>query len=151
MSYIPPYTQRNNFEILLNQSEIWLYLPYSDWFGTASGRCPCAVPNQSDNGKYNLISVWFIKISKVFLCVSRPSSLDWKKYISCPKGSPLCIMGSIWGPTLKPRDTIYCRDARGVSWGPELIPHDAERRQFLEQLYTWPLYFFSGLSLFPYQ
>ena len=27
-------TQRNLFEILLNQTEIWLYLPFSDWFGT---------------------------------------------------------------------------------------------------------------------
>ena len=26
-------------------------------------------PNQSENGKYNLISVWFYKISKRFLCV----------------------------------------------------------------------------------
>ena len=29
-----PYTQRNLFEILLNQTEIRLYLPFSDWFGT---------------------------------------------------------------------------------------------------------------------
>ena len=28
----------------------------------------CLVPNQSDNGKYNLISVWFNK--------------DWKKFLS---------------------------------------------------------------------
>ena len=27
-------TQRNIFEILLNQPEIWLYLPFSDWFET---------------------------------------------------------------------------------------------------------------------
>ena len=27
-------TQRNLFEILLNQTEIGLYLPFSDWFGT---------------------------------------------------------------------------------------------------------------------
>ena len=27
------------------------------------------VPNQSENGKYDLISVWFIMISKRFLCV----------------------------------------------------------------------------------
>jgi len=28
------YTQRNLFEILLNQTEIRLYLPFFDWFGT---------------------------------------------------------------------------------------------------------------------
>jgi len=28
------YTQRNLFEILLNQTEIRLYSPFSDWFGT---------------------------------------------------------------------------------------------------------------------
>ena len=41
------YTQRNLFKILLNQTEIRLYLPCSDLFGTAN-----------KNGKYNLISVW---------------------------------------------------------------------------------------------
>ena len=57
------------FEILSNQPEIRLYLPFSDWFGTANGQCPFAVPNQSVHGKYNLISGWFDKISKRFLCV----------------------------------------------------------------------------------
>ena len=28
------YTQRNLFEILLKETEIRLYLPFSDWFGT---------------------------------------------------------------------------------------------------------------------
>ena len=32
-------------------------------FGTDNGHCSFAVPNQSENGKYNLISVWFNKIS----------------------------------------------------------------------------------------
>ena len=31
--------------------------------------CPFAVLNQLDNGKYNLISDWFDKISKKFLCI----------------------------------------------------------------------------------
>ena len=40
------------------------------------------VPNQSENGKYNLISVWFNKISKKFLCVqwnafSRPLDCNY--------------------------------------------------------------------------
>ena len=38
-------------------------------FGTASGQCPFAVPNQSENGNYNLIWVWLNEIS---LCVCRP-------------------------------------------------------------------------------
>ena len=33
------------------------------------GQCPFVVLNQSENGKYNLISVWFNKISKRFLSV----------------------------------------------------------------------------------
>ena len=62
-------TQKNIFENLSNQTEIRLYLPCTDWVGTANEHCPFAVPNQSENGKYNLISVWFNKISKTFLCV----------------------------------------------------------------------------------
>ena len=64
------YTQRNLIEILLNQTEIRLYLPFSDWFGTENGRCPLAVPNQSVHGKYNPLSGWFNKISKKILCAS---------------------------------------------------------------------------------
>ena len=56
-------------EILSNQPEIRLYLPCTDWFGTANGQCLFAVPNQSVNGKYNLISGWLDKISERFLCV----------------------------------------------------------------------------------
>ena len=46
------HTQRNLFEILLNQTEFSLYLPFSDWFGTN-----------------NPISVWCDKIWKIFPCV----------------------------------------------------------------------------------
>ena len=63
------YTKRNVFKILLNQTEIRLYLPFSDWFGTENGLRPFAVLNQSVHGKYNMISVWFNNISKRFLCV----------------------------------------------------------------------------------
>ena len=35
---------------------------------------PFAVPNQSENGKYNLISVWFNNISKRFLWVREASA-----------------------------------------------------------------------------
>ena len=51
------YAQRNLFEIALNQTEIRLYLPFSDSFGTENGQCPFAVPNHSEDGRYNLISV----------------------------------------------------------------------------------------------
>ena len=51
-----------------NRNQI-VFTIFLDWFGTANGRCPFAVPHQSKNGKFNLISVWFNKISKIFLCV----------------------------------------------------------------------------------
>ena len=41
------YTQRNLFQIALNQTQIRLYLPCTDWFGTANRRSPFAIPNQS--------------------------------------------------------------------------------------------------------
>jgi len=55
------YTQINIFEILFNQTEIWLYLPFCDWVGTK--RTSVLFQNNRKIGKYNLISVWFIKIS----------------------------------------------------------------------------------------
>ena len=33
------YTKRNLFQILLNQTEIRLYLPCTDWFGIANVQC----------------------------------------------------------------------------------------------------------------
>ena len=62
------HTHRENlFKILLNQTAIRLYLPFSDRFWNQTDFC--LVPNQLENGKYNLISVWFSNISKIFLCV----------------------------------------------------------------------------------
>ena len=66
------YTQKNTFKILLNQPEIRLYLPFSDWFGTKRTSFWCL--NQSENGKYNMISGWFNKILKRFFCVYGTSS-----------------------------------------------------------------------------
>ena len=63
------HTEKNIFEILLDHTEITLYLSFSDWFGRANGHCLFAVPNQSKNGKYNILSVWSNKISKRFLWV----------------------------------------------------------------------------------
>ena len=61
------YRQRNLFEILLNQIEIRLYLPFSN--GRVQTDVSVCVLNQSENGKCYLISVWFDRISKIFLCV----------------------------------------------------------------------------------
>ena len=47
----PLPAQRNLFQILLNQTEIRLYLSFSDSFG----KSPFTVPNQSVHDRYNLI------------------------------------------------------------------------------------------------
>ena len=74
------YTQRNLFEILLNQTEIRLYLLFSDWFGTAKQHpnSISLVPNHSENGKYNLISVWFNKICLCVLSHSTNCRFSWR-------------------------------------------------------------------------
>ena len=65
------YTRRNLFGISSNQTQIRLYLPFSDWFGTTTGHCPFAVPNHSKNGKYNLISVYLIRFrNNFFVCTT---------------------------------------------------------------------------------
>ena len=57
---ISAYTQRNISQILSNRTQIRMYSPYFlDWFGTANGQRPFAVPNQTLHCKYNLIWVWF--------------------------------------------------------------------------------------------
>ena len=58
-------THRNIFGSLLYQTEIRLYLQLLFVFQLLIYRSP----NQSENGKYNLISVWFNKIPKMFLSV----------------------------------------------------------------------------------
>ena len=55
------YTKKNLFEILLNQPEIRYIYHFSIDLD----------PNQSENGKYKLISGWFNKILKRFLCVEQ--------------------------------------------------------------------------------
>ena len=72
------HTQRNIFDILLNQPKIRLYL-------LTIFRLICIltnvrlIPNQSENGKYNLISGWFNKTSKRFRCVYEWSP-DWRRF-----------------------------------------------------------------------
>ena len=51
-----------------NQTENRLYLPFFDWFGTA-------------NVKYNLISLWFNKISKRFIGVNEHPARYTEKYL----------------------------------------------------------------------
>ena len=59
--------QGNIFGILLNHTKIRLYLPCTNWFGTANGRCPFAAPNQ---WKCMVNTIWFgfdlIKFRKYF-------------------------------------------------------------------------------------
>ena len=70
-----PYTQRNLFGILLNQTEIRLYVPVSDWFGTK--RTPFGAKSigkwqiQSDFG---LITIWFPYTKRNFCFLSNSTS-----------------------------------------------------------------------------
>ena len=59
----PLYTQRNHFKSNRNQIVFTMHQLIRNQTDV------CLVPNQSVHGKYNLISVWFNKISKIFLCV----------------------------------------------------------------------------------
>jgi len=69
------YTHINLFEVLLNQPGIRLYLAFFGWFG--SKRTSVKDPNQPENGKYNLISGWFNKNSKMIsLCVHSCKSMQ---------------------------------------------------------------------------
>ena len=71
------YTLINLFEILLNRTDIRLYKPFSDWFGTANGQCPFAVPNQPENGKCNQIWVWFLEDFSVHTPCPMPRMPAW--------------------------------------------------------------------------
>ena len=65
------HTQWNLFRILLNQTEIRLYIPCTDWFGT---KLPAVwFQINRENGKYNLISVALQKLV----------GIDWFWLISC--------------------------------------------------------------------
>ena len=92
------YTHRSRFLILVKSTAIGLYLLFSiDLEPNAEF---LSVPNQSKYGKYNLISGWFNKISKRFLCVySHPkfilfasiqiAKLNLLGHIKCSIYSPL--------------------------------------------------------------
>ena len=72
------YTQRIFFEILLNQSEMRLYLPFSDWFG------------------FKQTSVWIQIIRKMVNTISfRVDLIIFRKKFSvrndCNGNIPICI------------------------------------------------------------
>ena len=80
------YKQRILFEILLNKTEIRLYLPVSDQFGTKL--TSVWLPMNWKNGEYNIISVSFINISKIFyMCVG---CYDMMSAAECLKASVSC-------------------------------------------------------------
>ena len=60
------------------------------------------IPNQSENGKCNLISVWFNKILKIFLCVDLKNNHE-QAYRLASHG----VMGSNRGSSWKPLDVIF--------------------------------------------
>ena len=77
------WTQRNLFEIYLNQTETRLYLACNDWFRTKR-TCPFDIPSQLVHGKYNLISVWYDKIWKRFLCVWLLHASKLRHFVGIP-------------------------------------------------------------------
>ena len=125
------WRMRNRQEIALNQTRIWLYSPCTDWFLEQQTDSVCLLfQNQSKNYKYNLISVWFDKIWKIFLCVYtgwRDTDISWHNG------------GHFRVPTLIlsiPTSTLMFN---GFLGGPQSGSHDAERRQILGHLYVCSL------------
>ena len=61
------YTQRNLFQVLLNQTEIRLYLPFSDWFGAKRTSVRIQINRKMVN------TIWFqvnlLNFKKISLCV----------------------------------------------------------------------------------
>ena len=134
-------THRYIFEILSNQTEIRLYLLFSVRFGTTNGQCPFADPNISENGMYILISVWFDKISKRFLCVQR--RLEKQSRSATKMSERLAYFGSPWNPW-RPSELYHIE---GFEEGCYLGPHDAERRQSCgQQMYFYPVAFYLFIS-----
>ena len=104
-------------------------------------------PNQSENGKNNLISVWFEKIAKIFACVYGCSQHLWSSLQSGAgdvfrrTDKPLTAAGEfVFMPPFEAFADVFCRGAGlaknspplsgrlasfgiiGPNWGPSLIP-----------------------------
>ena len=94
MLFFPSCSPRNFSKVLLNQPEIRLYLPYSDWFGTQTYAVRLD-PNQSENGKYNLISGWFNKTLEQFLYVHTLKNFPSKNLTNLSLQS-LVIYNFLW-------------------------------------------------------
>ena len=73
------------------------------------------VPNQSENGKYNLISGWINKISKRFLCVG--TKRRSVAQLSERRASPGTTQAQMRDP-LKPLRAMTSRGLRGVDYIP---------------------------------
>ena len=92
------------FDILLNHPEIRLYLQFfrSIWIQTDT---VCLDPNQYKNGKYNLILVWFNKISKIFFCVSDLNNV--KAYIPMCANTETLFSAIVFTIYLKCHPVLY--------------------------------------------
>ena len=114
---------------------MWLYLPCTDWFGTK--RTSICVLNQSENGIYNLISVWFNKISKIFLCVQRNTPTITFKNL------PRHYRGPIEGPLkpLKLHDNMVPRGFRVVLNCSSIMPRGISSSD------SWFGFFFSLVNI----
>ena len=85
------------------------------------------VPNQLENGKYNLIWVWFNKISKIFLCVLLCSEFVREPGVSRHHGSKIKGL-----PETTRTSSQY--GIEGFERGLQLIPHYAERHHTVTPL-----------------
>ena len=104
----PLYTEKYFWNLIKsNRYQIIFTIFWLIWNQT-DVRC---VPNQSENGKYNLISVSF---NKIFLCVRRTTFF----YQSSPEMlTPIGMMEPDWKTHKNPL-VDYCTDIRGVSGSP---------------------------------
>ena len=113
------YTQRNLFEILLNQTKIRLYLPFSNWFGTKR----TAVWFKINRKIVNTIWFWFdlVRFRKGFsVCTAVRRSTDqracaFRHHAECPIwklflqhiGSNISSRGTSIGPPLRRKGLAF--------------------------------------------
>ena len=124
------HTQRNIFEILLNQTEMRLSLPFSDWFGSKRKSIWFKI-----NRKI-VKTIWFrfdlIRFRKYFsVCTyCQTKVIDWlEKHYTHYGVSP---------QTPQHQNSPMFRAFQEET---KLGSHDDERRQSLGQLYAWWLLF----------
>ena len=101
------HTQKNLFEILLNQPDIRFYLPFSDWYGTKRTSVWFQINWKTIN------TIWFRVDLIRFLCVySAAERLAYLSMLESQLRAPLKPLGS----------SQHCRveEFRG---SPNLVPH----------------------------